>query len=243
MSYAKRLWTATSQLAARCDDMTFKAPVTHVYNPLRYAKETHRMYLRKYGDSPKRVLFLGMNPGPWGMAQTGVPFGEVNAVRDWMNICGKVGAPANFHPSRPVLGFECKRSEVSGRRLWGMFSNHAADAAEFFDSRFVINYCPLLFLQSDERRCVNITPDKLSAAERETLFAACDDFLRKAVEILTPESLIGIGNFAEERLRLLFEGNGAVIGKIPHPSPANPSANKNYAAVTGLKLQEMGVWG
>ena len=34
----------------------------------------------------KRVVFLGMNPGPFGMAQVGVPFGEVAAVRDWLRI-------------------------------------------------------------------------------------------------------------------------------------------------------------
>ena len=242
MSYAEQLWEATLQLSSRCEEMEFGEPITHVYNPLSYAQETHRMYLEKYGDSLKRVLFLGMNPGPWGMAQTGVPFGEVSAVRDWMQIEGRVGTPADIHPLRPVLGFNCKRSEVSGRRLWGMFTGYG-NVTEFFARHFVINYCPLLFLKSDEKRCSNITPDKLSAVERETLFSACDDFLRESVDILKPKFLIGVGNFAEERIRLLFEGNGTYIGKIPHPSPANPSANKNYAAMATQKLRDMGVWG
>ncbi len=64
-----------------------------------------------------------MNPGPWGMVQSGVPFGEVAAVRDWMKIKSSAKQPKSVHPKRPIEGLSCKRSEVSGRRLWGLFAN------------------------------------------------------------------------------------------------------------------------
>ena len=97
--------------------LRFSEPVTHVYNPLEYALEPCLDYYQRYGQGPRRVLMLGMNPGPWGMAQTGVPFGEVGMVRDWLKIRGTVHKPALEHPQRPVLGFDCARSEVSGKRL------------------------------------------------------------------------------------------------------------------------------
>ena len=84
---AVRLRKAVSQLR-------FTDPVAHVYNPLDYAWAAHESYLRRYGRGRKRVVFLGMNPGPFGMAQTGVPFGEVAAVRDWIGIQAKILRPA-----------------------------------------------------------------------------------------------------------------------------------------------------
>ena len=73
--------------------LEFAAPVAHVYNPLEYAWPAHEAYLRRYAAGPKRVLFLGMNPGPFGMVQTGVPFGEIAAVRDWLRIQAPIGCP------------------------------------------------------------------------------------------------------------------------------------------------------
>jgi len=98
--------------------LSFAAPVTHVYNPLDYAWAANEQYVRRYARRPVAILF-GMNPGPWGMAQTGVPFGEVAAVRDWMGIDAPIGRPSPEHPKRPIEGLACKRTEVSGARLWG----------------------------------------------------------------------------------------------------------------------------
>ncbi|XP_066472098.1 single-strand selective monofunctional uracil DNA glycosylase isoform X2 [Tiliqua scincoides] len=100
----------------RLKDLTFFEPVQHVYNPLDYAWEPHQDYVHKYCRSHKKVLFLGMNPGPFGMAQTGVPFGAVQLVRDWLQVCGQVSRPANEHPKRPIRGLECPQTE-SGRNL------------------------------------------------------------------------------------------------------------------------------
>src|SRR5947207_5677211 len=187
------LVAAARNLRDAVDRLTFAPPVTHVYNPLRYAWRAHELYLRRYGKTPKRVLFLGMNPGPFGMAQTGVPFGQVAAVRDWLGITAPIDRPPREHPKRPVTGFDCQRSEVSGERLWGLFAKRFGSPEKFFRDHMVVNYCPLAFIEESGR---NRTPDKLPPRERAALFAACDIHLRETIRILKPEWLIGVGEFA-----------------------------------------------
>ena len=109
----------TDQLNRDMRALKFGPPVTHVYNPLEYARKPYRLYVDRFATPPKEVVLVGMNPGPWGMAQTGVPFGEINAVQQWMGIEAPVDAPQDQHPKRPVMGFACTRSEISGRRFWG----------------------------------------------------------------------------------------------------------------------------
>lgn len=60
------------ELNAHLRRLTFREPVRYIYNPLEYAWETHRCYVEKYCQGGQSILFLGMNPGPFGMAQTGV---------------------------------------------------------------------------------------------------------------------------------------------------------------------------
>jgi single-strand selective monofunctional uracil DNA glycosylase len=211
----------------------------HVYNPLEYAWDVHREYLRRYLSGSKRVLFLGMNPGPFGMVQTGVPFGEVAAVRDWLGLAGRVEAPRDAHPKRPVLGFACQRSEVSGRRLWGLFGERFATAERFSAEHAVMNYCPLAFVEATGR---NRIPEKLPAPEREALFAACDRHLRDVVHALSPEWLIGVGSFAADRAERVLAGTGVRVARILHPSPASPAANRDWAGVATAQLVELGVW-
>ena len=218
-------------------DLEFSAPVTHVYNPLVYAQKSHEAYLRRYGTSPKEVLLLGMNPGPWGMAQTGVPFGDVAMVRDWLGIETAVSKPAVEHPKRPVLGFDCTRQEVSGTRLWGWARDRFGRADDFFERFFVWNYCPLCFMEESGR---NFVPEKLKTAERDALFAPCDLALRRIVEHLKPLRVIGIGKFAEKRARAALAAD-VQIGDMLHPSPASPAANKNWAKAADAALAQNGI--
>jgi single-strand selective monofunctional uracil DNA glycosylase len=214
--------------------------VAYVYNPLYYAWPVHEAYLRRFGTGPKQVLFVGMNPGPFGMLQTGVPFGEVTAVRDWLGLEGPVGQPAQLHPKRPVQGFACRRSEVSGRRLWGLFARRFGTAQAFFAAHFVVNYCPLGFFDSAGR---NLTPDRLpQAAATAALIQACDRHLRQVVTILRPRWVIGIGQYAAERARLALNMAGVQFGQILHPSPANPAANRAWERTVSRQLQTLGVW-
>jgi len=233
------LIVAARELSVQVDGLKFKAPVAHVYNPLAYARPAHELYLRKFGGNRKRVIFLGMNPGPFGMAQTGVPFGEVAAVRDWLKIRASIGRPAAEHPKRPVLGFDCPRSEVSGRRLWGLFAARFGSPEQFFADHFVANYCPLAFCEASGR---NLTPDILPVADQARLFAVCDAHLRQVLKILRPEWLIGVGGFAAKRGRLVSDGTKVRVGQILHPSPASPAANRGWAEMATKALVAQGVW-
>lgn len=225
-------------LSADLRNSSFGPPVTHVYDPLDYAWAAHAAYLERFGRGSKQVVLLGMNPGPYGMAQTGVPFGEVAAVRDWMGISAPVGRPDPEHPARPITGFECPRSEVSGRRLWGWAADRFGTPERFFSRFFVLNHCPLVFMEATGR---NRTPDKLPVAERTPLLERCDRALRAAVQALEPEWVVGVGAFAEQRARIACEGLGVAIGRVLHPSPASPKANRGWQAAVEAELVEQGI--
>jgi single-strand selective monofunctional uracil DNA glycosylase len=235
-----RLAAIARRLSAEVGDLSFAPPVTHVYDPLTYAFEPHRIWLERYGAAPKEVLLVGMNPGPWGMAQTGVPFGEVSAVRDWLRIEAPVGRPPAEHPKRPITGFSTQRTEGSGRRLWGWVRQRWGTPERFFARFFVHNYCPLVFMEESGR---NRTPDKLPRAEREPLFAACDRALAATVDHLAPRWVIGIGRFAEERVRSVVgeRPGGPVLGCVLHPSPASPAANADWGGQVERELGRLGV--
>jgi len=237
---ADRALAILADMRDRVDGLQFGDPVTHVYDPLDYAWPMVEAYVRRYGASRKRVLLLGMNPGPWGMAQTGVPFGEVAAVRDWLGLEARVGKPQPEHPKRPVEGLDCSRSEVSGRRLWGLFADRFGSAAAFFRDHLILNYCPLVFMEAGGR---NRTPDKLPAAEARPLYAACDAALRELVALYEPVWCVGVGGFAEKRLTEVVAGGGGVrIGRILHPSPASPAANRGWAEAATRQLENLGIW-
>jgi single-strand selective monofunctional uracil DNA glycosylase len=239
MAVSDSLITTAKRLRDAVAELKFAPPVSHVYNPLIYAWRAHEIYLRRYGNGRKRVIFLGMNPGPFGMTQTGVPFGQIAAVRDWLGIQAKIARPPDEHPKRPVLGLDCTRSEISGQRLWGLFAKRFGTAEEFSQEHMVINYCPLAFCEESGR---NRTPDKLPVHERTLLFAACDEHLREIVHILEPEWLVGVGDFAGKRAREVIADPPPRVGQILHPSPACPASNNNWAGIATVQLRDLGVW-
>ena len=233
------LTKTAKKLSEVVNSLSFGEPTSFIYNPLDYAWAIHEQYLQLAGQGKKKVVMLGMNPGPFGMAQTGVPFGEIPAVRDWMGLHGVVDKPSPEHPKRPVEGLACTKSEVSGRRLWGLFSEKFPDAKDFFKDHFVANYCPLVFMEESGR---NRTPDKLPAYEKKPLEEACDRHLREIVEILQPEWLIGVGGFAKKRAEEALRGMEIKIGAILHPSPASPAANRGWAEAATKQLKEQEIW-
>jgi len=234
-SPASRLPEISAALRQRLSELRFGEPVAVVYDPTDYARDLHRAYLDRFGARRGRILLLGMNPGPWGMAQTGVPFGEIAAVRDFLGLRGQVQAPPVEHPKRPVQGLSCPRSEVSGRRLWGWAEQRYGTADAFFEHFFVWNYCPLSFMEESGR---NRTPDKLPTEERHALFQVCDQALREVVETLAPRLLVGVGAFAEDRAKQA--GVAAPTGRILHPSPASPAANRGWAEAAEQQLRALG---
>lgn len=242
-SSASPLVAIVRRLAEESDRLAFRPPVAAVYNPLIYAREPLERYLERWGAGPKELLFVGMNPGPFGMMQTGVPFGEVVAVRDWLGISGRVARPAGEHPKRPVLGFECRRSEVSGARLWGWAKARCDRPERFFDRAFVWNWCPLGFLEASGR---NLTPDKLGADERAALETVCDAALASVVAHLRPEWVVAVGAFAEAAIRRALRDRVAGdetprVARIPHPSPASPTANRDWPAQADAALAAAGI--
>ena len=225
-------------LSKRLKRLRFADPVDRVYNPLEYARASSELYLKRYFKPGVEALWLGMNPGPWGMAQTGVPFGEVAAARDWLGLEANVGKPRNEHPKRPIEGYECTRSEVSGRRVWGWAQERYENPKAFFKQFFVWNYCPLVFMEESGK---NRTPDKLPADERAKLFKLCDQSLRDMVELLQPARIIGVGRFATDRAKLALKGSDLPIDTVLHPSPASPMANRGWAAQAEKQLEAMGI--
>jgi len=236
---AQAVSDAARKLSDTVGRLKFRAPVACVYNPLDYAWVAHAAYVQRFAATRKQIIFLGMNPGPFGMAQTGVPFGEVAAVRDWMGIRTAIQQPTPSHPKRPVEGFDCQRSEVSGRRLWGLFAERYKTPDKFFAGHFVVNYCPLAFMEEGGK---NLTPDKFPPAETTRLYAACDEHLHAVVAALNPQWVLGVGDFAEKRARLALDGVQVQFGRILHPSPASPAANRDWAGTATRQLQALGIW-
>ena len=234
-----KLLKSVKKMSNAVNQLSFSDPVTHVYNPLDYAIKAHELYIKKFITGTVPVVFMGMNPGPFGMAQTGIPFGEITAVKDWIGIETMVQRPPLEHPKRPIEGFNCTRSEVSGRRLWGLFSNRFARPEAFFNSHFVTNFCPLVFMDRNGR---NITPDKLPASEAHPLLEICRSHLLELCDILQPEWLIGIGKYAEKQAQKSLQSSDIKIASILHPSPASPQANKGWSEIASRQLKELGVW-
>jgi single-strand selective monofunctional uracil DNA glycosylase len=243
---ARALLEAARELSRSLSTLRFSPPVAHVYDPLSYAWAPFEAYVRRFGASRKRIVLLGMNPGPFGMMQTGVPFGEVAAVRDWMGIVAPVERPAHAHPGRPIEGFDCRRSEVSGRRLWGWAAARYGSAEAFFEDCFVLNYCPLVWLEASGR---NRTPVQLPSAEAAPVHRSCDRHLAAALAALAPQWAIGVGGFAQARLQHVLQSglvdDGAAravrVGRILHPSPASPAANRGWAEAVDARFDELGL--
>lgn len=257
MTAAEMIIEAGRQVADELDRLEFSAPVDTVYNPLRYAFQPWRRYIELCATTRHKVLFLGMNPGPWGMVQTGIPFGEVSAVTDWLDIHEPIDRPARSHPKRPVAGYSCTRSEVSGRRLWGLFRERFGSATRFFEDHAVLNYCPLAFVEASGR---NLTPDKLPPAERAQVTSICDRFLALRLAALGPRLAVGVGGYAEKALTRVLASDAmsdarrAVsrrglttisppnVARILHPSPASPRANAGWSDSATAELVAAGVW-
>lgn len=231
---AERLLEIERDLSTRLGGLSFGPPVHTVLDPLTYAWEPHATYVRRFARKGQ-ILLLGMNPGPWGMAQTGVPFGAVPMVRDFLRITGPVGQPSTPHPARPITGFACERVEVSGTRVWGWVRDRFGTPEAFFERFFVMAWCPVIFLEESGR---NRTPEQLPRAEMRALSSACDAALTDVIAVLEPSRAIGIGKLGTARLRAV---GAPGVGGIPHPSPASPIANRGWAEAAEAALRDLGV--
>lgn len=189
-----------------------------VYNPLNYASLLHNQFLNRNTNTIDN-LFMGMNPGPFGMAQNGVPFGATSKVKDFLKINGSVDLVLDAHPKLPIVGLEMKREEESGKRFWSVMEEIYGNCEEFFKHSFATNYCPLAFIDKGST-AKNITPDKLSKQDQKKIELVCDEFLEKQINILKPKRIIAIGRYSEKMA--LKNKDKIEVLYLFHPSPANP---------------------
>ena len=199
-------------------------------------------YVRRYGNHERKYVLVGMNPGPWGMAQTGIPFGQIEAVRDFLKVPEDItiGKPEKENKQRLVQGLACKRSEVSGKRLWLEWIREEYKTADaFFEDFYVHNYCPLMFTEASGK---NRTPVQLKKKERDGLTTICDEGLKDVVAALRAQVVIGIGAFAEDRCKKVLHGqveDGFIrVERLLHPSPASP-ASVNWAIKAKTRIREI----
>ena len=217
MTLSDQVISIYAKLSEEMDLLIPDIPVL-AYNVLSYAGCNHEEYLRIAVRGEGRVVMLGMNPGPYGMTQTGVPFGAVSFVRSYLGITGDVGKPVNESSLCPVRGMAVSRDEASGRAVWTMASRYGS-RDEFFSKCVVLNYCPLVFFDGRGR---NLTPDKLPRGIRERIEARCSQALADIFDTLRPSSVIALGRYAEAKARM----TGISVHYFPHPSPLNPSSGR-----------------
>ncbi|MFB6344166.1 MAG: uracil-DNA glycosylase family protein [bacterium] len=217
--------SVTEDLNERIKGLTFEEKVEWYYNPLDYAFEVHKAYLKSFGNDTKTGFFLGMNPGPWGMAQTGIPFTDPHIARDWMGLPERpIGTPPNEREDRPVDGWSSDRKEASGQKLHGYFRNIFGSLDAFFETNIVMNYCPLVMFSEE---ATNLTPEDLLKDDRQALFDICDPYLGDLIEFYDPDVFVGIGRFGQRRLMELTERTEEEVAYLPHPSPASPIATRD----------------
>ena len=208
------------------DSLVKEGSVDAVYNPLAYAWEPHRAYLELASGGGAKTLLLGMNPGPHGMGQMGIPFAATSVVRKLLKITNlEVGQPRKPHPKRPISGLDWPKEEVSGTRLWGLLANEYGSAESIFKSVFLLNHCPLMLFSGE--RATNITPDKITGPTTKALLERCDEHLREVVDIMQIERVIGVGRYSEKRALNALSGIDISVTTCWHPSPASPLANRN----------------
>ncbi|XP_014609875.1 PREDICTED: single-strand selective monofunctional uracil DNA glycosylase-like isoform X1 [Polistes canadensis] len=234
---SERLLLIEQELCQQLKTIKFPSKVEYVYNPIIYAFEVHAKYVQTYCNESKKILFLGMNPGPWGMSQTGVPFGEISMVRDWLKIQGFIGKPSKEQPDRKVTGFDCKRSEISGKRLWGLFKDLCGTPQNFFKHSYVHNYCPIALM---DRKGKNITPADLKKEEQKLIHELCDQALSKIIQLLDVKIVVGVGRFAEKRAQAVVSADNlsAQVLWITHPSPRSVG-NQNWDEKTKQRLHDL----
>ncbi|XP_045776673.1 single-strand selective monofunctional uracil DNA glycosylase [Maniola jurtina] len=212
-----------------------------VYNPSIYARYTFEMYARKYCNTKKKIMFFGMNPGPWGMSQTGVPFGEISSVRDWLGIEGPVNKPPHEIRERPVDGFDCKRTEVSGKRFWGLLKTICGTPENFFKTSFVYNYINQQWMKSNG---CNLTPGDFKVSDMEPLYNICDPIFVKILKLYEVEIVVAIGKFCETRaqkaIKKYLPSSSIKILYLSHPSPRSVNNNNwEQKALEELKRHDL----
>ena len=197
------------------DELKFFPPCFYVYNPLSYCFESFKIYFEYLNTEEEINLFFGINPGPFGMAQTGIPFGDKETVKNYLKIEPKIDIDKipKQHPKKQILGLEVKRVEKSGRIFWGVIKEFYPEKYDFFKSNFVLNFCPLCFLDEQGR---NITPKVLRKEDQIALYKILEIFMLKLFKLIKIKKLIAIGDETFSYLNAL--NTKLKIQTIIHPA-------------------------
>ncbi|XP_059139314.1 uncharacterized protein LOC131927619 [Physella acuta] len=239
--FSDRYMMFEKELCEKLSRVSLPGKIQYVYNPLEYAFDSHLNFVRRFCTGEKYILFVGMNPGPFGMSQNGVPFGECAIVKEWLQIEGEVLKPVLEHPKRRVVGLECSRSEVTGGRFWQLFRTLCHTPEHFFRTSYVHNLCPFAFLTDSGK---NVTPPQLTSSVLDQINALCNATLVEVVRLLKCKYVICIGKYALAQAQKALsadEFNGITLECLMHPSPINPAANKGWADIAIKQLTEIGI--
>lgn len=274
------------------DRLSRPAGVSHVYNPLAYMRRAHEQWLAQfevfvdyqgesvscatYEKSPdefaratqsRPYLILGMNPGPWGMVQTGVPFGDVANANTILGYRRGDQIPApdpdrvTLHPKRPVQGFACTRREASGERLWGglckvwekpAFDANVHEIDAVLADCFAVNYCPLAYF-ADDGKGTNVTPDafRKSGPYRDLpyandLDALCSSYIAAIMQAFRTRVVLAVGRYAETMAKVIVTSAMPAdvrpkVVYLTHPSPLATRSAGEWAAMAQREMSAAGV--
>ena len=199
---------------------------------------------RKFGQCVFTYTAANFRELLYIISASGVPFGEVSVVNNWLKINGVVGKPKVEHPKRQIEGLNCKRREVSGERFWNFIKSVSGTPEIFFKNCLVYNHCPLIFMGKSGK---NVTPPDMKIDVRNKLLQLCDETLKDVIELYSVKHIVGLGRFAETRAKKVVNDNlikNVDVSFLIHPSPASPAANKGwndlaYKTLTDSKVIEL----
>ncbi|KAH8271369.1 hypothetical protein KR018_007666 [Drosophila ironensis] len=228
--FSQPTWLRFSQieedLNKALEELEPASNIACIYNPLVYASRLHGDYLRRYLSGPKKLVLVGMNPGPNGMGQTGIPFGNVRTVKVMMQLSGTVDKPAVEHPKRPVVGLDCHIEEPSGVRLWELFLRLSGNMDTFSQQCFVHNFCPLAFFDEAGR---NLTPSELKGTYKTRIRDLCLEALEQQLALLKPTIVVAVGEYVHSVLKRsdYCKSDSISVLRLAHPSPRSVN-NTNW---------------
>lgn len=214
------------------------------YHVFDYAFDPFWEYICRYARTPKKTVFLGINPGPFGMMQNGIPFGTISIARDWLLLRAPIKRPSLEHPKRPIRGWAEPREEESGARLWGLARREFKTPQAFFKDHLILNYCPIGFIDGEGK---NVTPDKLPEDVRIPMEKICDDLFSFLIDTYQVQTVLGVGRYAEKQAQKQLANHPSLrVEYVPHPSPLNPQAYALWIKEEGeamrVQLKGKGIW-
>jgi single-strand selective monofunctional uracil DNA glycosylase len=199
-----------------------------VLDPSRYGERWHAPFRRLYPPRARPLLVFGLNPGPYGMAQTGIPFTDLKRLAQGLPRLAAELARSGERLSLPGLApsslqpFLTRTFESSSVRVHRFLRLAHGSAERAFREVVFVNPCPLLFI--DRALGENRTPADLPRALRAGVDEARVEVVSVAVARLRARGAIVLGRDAAAALSVPLRarlGERAVV-EWEHPARAVP---------------------